>query len=303
MCKWREIINFFLFGMLLLSAAGHAQEDKLLRAQQLYQEKRPELALLVIDSVVTHPETSKDFQSWTTRAYIYFDLYKRSDRSKLQSPLRDSLVSSLVVSQQLQPDSLYSKMNKNLLSNIAAGYYNMAKDYLQDSVDYESSSAAFSKYRSIFALAEPGYDFKSRDIEFNLAAGSIFLDEFMRDQENTKARDIAKVSLLKVLELQPDNTSALINMGLMHYNHAVYLNKKIDYGVDLSTLEVVQEDMIKLAKQAEQFIVQVYREDNNNPKAVHALCYIYRMLLDFKKYDEFKAKCKVMGIDVEQSEQ
>jgi hypothetical protein len=58
--------------------------------------------------------------------------------------------------------------------------------------------------------------------------------------------------------------------------------------------------MVKLAKQAEQFIVRAYTQDNKNPKAVEALFYIYRMLLDFKRSEEFKLKCKELGIDVEQ---
>src|SRR5688572_20415106 len=106
MCKWRKIFNTFLFGTLLLSAAGSAQEDKLFRAQQLLKAKQSDQALVVIDSVIAHPQTKDDFISWTTRAYIYFDIYKRADRMKLSSPLRDSIVTSLQRSQSLRPDSV-----------------------------------------------------------------------------------------------------------------------------------------------------------------------------------------------------
>src|SRR5262245_42946357 len=103
MCTWRKILNSFLLGALLMSGAGVAQEERLVRAEQLYRAKETEKALAVIDSVIAHPLTSSDFVSWTTRAFIYFDLYKRSDKYKLDSPLRDSILSSIRVSESLKP--------------------------------------------------------------------------------------------------------------------------------------------------------------------------------------------------------
>jgi tetratricopeptide (TPR) repeat protein len=301
MCKWRKILNTFLFGTLLLSAAGSAQEDKLFRAQQLLKAKQSDQALVVIDSVATHPQTKEDFITWTTRAYIYFDLYKRTDRMKLVSPLRDSIVSSLNRSNSFKPDSMYARQNKSLLTNIAVGYFNLGKALLQDSVNYERSQQAYDKFRDLYLQAEPNTNMTARDVEYNLAVGSLYLDMFMKNTSNTKAGEVAKVYLLKVLDVQPDNPSALVNMGLMYYNQAAHISQSMDYDVPFETLDVVQEDMVKLAKQAEQFIVKAYNQDNKNPKAVEALFYIYRMLLDFKKSDEFKAKCKELGIDVEQS--
>lgn len=293
---WRRIFNTFLLGILLLSATGIAQEEKLIRAQQLYHSKESSLALAAIDSVIAHPQTSGDFIAWTTRAFIYFDLYKRSDRTKLYSPLRDSIISSLKRSEQLNPDSAFAKQNRSLFNNLAANYFNLAKVYLQDSLNYDKSQYAYSQYKKVYSMVDPSYDYRARDVEFNLATGSHFMEAFFKNIDNTSNAEIAKVSLLKVLDIQPDNPSALINMGLMYYNQAVELTKKVDFGIELDQLDVVQSDIVKLAKQAEQFIVQVYNNDNKNTKAVHALYYIYRMLEQYKKSDEFKAKCKELGV-------
>ena len=301
MCKWRKILNTFLFGTLLLSAAGSAQEDKLYRAQQLLKAKQSDQALVVIDSVIVHPQTKDDFITWTTRAYIYFDLYKRTDRLKLVSPLRDSILTSLRKSQSLKPDSMYARQNRSLFTNITAGYYNLGKTLLQDSIDYERSQKAYDKFRDLYMEADPNANLTARDVEYNLAVGSLYLDIFMKNTSDTRSGDVAKVYLLKVLDLQPDNPSALVNMGLMYYNQAAHISQTMRIDVSMDTLEIVQDNMVKLAKQAEQFIVRAYNQDNKNPKAVEALFYIYRMLLDFKRSDEFKAKCKELGIDVEQA--
>lgn len=300
MGKGRNIIKTILYSIIMLCFVnGFAQNDKLNRAQQLLQSKNADLAKLAIDSVIQNPETKGDFVSWTTRAYIYFEIYKRTDKLKLHSALRDTIVSSIKTSNSLKPDETFSTNNKKLLSNIAAGYFNLSKVLLMDSVNYKNSVFAYNKFKENFLITEPGTNFNSRDIEYNLAVGSLYSDIFNKDNKNTAAQEIAKITLLKVLDIQPENPSANINLGIMYYNQAVNLGKSLDYGADFSQIDVVQENIIKLAKQAEQFIIKVYKVDNKNLKAVEGLHSIYKMLNDKAKEEEFKKKCKELNIKID----
>lgn len=300
MSKWRNIIKTLKYSILMLCVVnGFAQTDRLNRAQQLLQSKNADLAKLAIDSVIVNPETKGDYISWTTRAYIYFEIYKRSDKLKLNSPIRDTIVSSLKISNSLTPDETFAANNKKLLSNISAGYFNLSKVLLMDSVNYKNSLVAYNKFKENFILAEPGTNFSSRDIEYYLAAGSLYSDIFNNDNKNTASQEIAKITLLKVLDIQPENPSANINLGIMYYNQAVNLGKGLDYGADFSQIDVVQENIIKLARQAEQFIIKVYKVDNENVKAVEALHSIYKMLNDKAKEEEFKKQCKELNIKID----
>src|SRR5688572_18116108 len=106
MLKWRKIFKTFLPGIILLLCARlGAQEETLYRAQELYKAKKIDEAMIVIDSAIVHPETKGDPITWTLRAFIYHDKYKRTERFKLNSPLRDTVVASLRMSQGLRPDS------------------------------------------------------------------------------------------------------------------------------------------------------------------------------------------------------
>lgn len=300
MSKWRNIIKTLTYSILMLCVVnGFAQNDRLNRAQQLLQSKNADLAKLAIDSVIVNPETKGDYVSWTTRAYIYFEIYKRSDKLKLNSALRDTIISSLKTSNTLKPDETFATNNKKLLSNISAGYFNLSKVLLMDSINYKNSLIAYNKFKENFILAEPGTNFNARDIEYYLAAGSLYSDIFNKDNKNISAQEIAKITLLKVLDIQPENPSANINLGIMYYNQAVNLGKGLDYGADFSQIDVVQENIIKLAKQAEQFIIKVYKVDNKNVKAVEALHSIYKMLNDKAKEEEFKKKCKELNIKID----
>ncbi len=300
MSKWRNILKTFTYSILLLCVVnGFAQNDKLNRAQQLLQSKNADMAKLAIDSVIVHPETKGDYVAWTTRAYIYFEIYKRNDKLKLNSSLRDTILSSLKTSGKLKPDETFATNNKKLLSSIAAGYFNLSKLLLMDSINYSRSLVAYNRFKENFTIAEPGTSFTARDVEYYLAVGSLYSDIFNKDNKNSGAQDIAKIALLKVLDIQPENPSANINLGIMYYNQAVNLGKGLDYGADFSQIDVVQENIIKLAKQAEQFIIKVYKVDNKNVKAVEALHSIYKMLNDKAKEEEFKKKCKELNIKID----
>ena len=132
-----------------------------------------------------------------------------------------------------------------------------------------------------------------------MAVGSLYSDIFNKDNKNTNAQEVAKLALLKVLDMQPENPSANINLGIMYYNQAVNLGKGLDYGADFNQIDVVQENIVKLAKQAEQFIIKVYKLDNKNVKAVEALHSIYKMLNEKAKEEEFKKKCKELNIKLD----
>ncbi len=285
--------------LMLVSAGLYAQEDKLSRAQQLLRSKPPgymEAAALSIDSAIAHPQTKKDFVAWTTRGFIYFELYKLNDKLKLNSAYRDTIINSLLVANSLQPDSAYLLQNNKLLVNLSKNYFNLSRTLLQDSLNEQRSAIAYSRYKSLYRTVDPKMDFTADDVKYYLAVGSQYSALFIKDNNDIKSQEIAKVALLKVLEIQPENPTANINMGLMYYNQAVNLSKSLDYGADFSQIDIVQENMVKLAKQSEQFIHRVYTNDNKNLKAVEALYYIYRMLNETPKSDDFKKKGEELGI-------
>ncbi len=297
MCKYLKPI--LLAGFMLVGMVLSAQEAKLVRAQSLYNEKKPDLAQLCIDSVVTHPETMKRFEAFTIRGFVYYELYKRNDKSKLESSLRDTIISSVRRSNQLKPDADYKSQNDKMLSTLAAQYHTIGKNFLFNESNYESSQKAYNKYRETTKLIDSSYNFRERDLEYYLAAGSHFSDKFNQDKSNTKAFDIAKVCLMKALEINPGDTSANMNMGVMYLNQATNLIEKIDAGeASINDLDIIQENAVKLAKQAEQFFLKVYNQNNRNKKAVLALYYVYRVLLDDAKIKLFEAKCKELKIEV-----
>ncbi len=317
MKQLRYILKTIAFSsILLLTAHGFSQTDRLIRAQQLYNSALPSLkketsndekakgikiietAKLAIDSVVQNTETKSDFVSWTLRAFIYNELFKFSDKLKLKSPLRDTIISSLKKSIQLKPDADYENNNKKLITNIAGNYYNIAAKSL-DTLDDKLSEIAYKKHKETLLIIDAKTDFRTKDIEYYSAVGSAFSELFNKDKNNTQAFQTAKLAYLKVLELDQDNASANRNLGILFCNQATDLIQSLDYGADINQLDIIQENAIKLAKQAEQFMLKAYKADPKNQSTVLGLYYIYRILQNQPKMDEFSKKCKELGIKLD----
>ncbi|MGE0568899.1 MAG: hypothetical protein AB7O73_13225 [Bacteroidia bacterium] len=277
----------------------HAQEDRLMRAQTLYGEKKIELAQICIDSVVVDPETKNRFEAWTIRGFVYFELYKATEKKSLDNPLRDTIVASLKRSYALKPDEQYKQNNDKLLQSISSHYYNIVGVLLQDSLNYERSNLAFTKFVELQKLLGNDALIKEKSLEYYLAVGSLFSSKFNNDQTDTKSFEVAKVALMKVLDADSKNASANMNMGIMYLNQATQLVQNIEFGeVNIDDLDIVQENAAKLAKQAEQFILKVYNQDQKNPKAVLSMYYIYRVLYENQKMADFEKKCKELKIEI-----
>ncbi len=296
LCK--HIKQLILISLMLTGVFGSAQINKVYRAQSLLTEKKVEAAKLCIDSAITDAEVKKMPEAFTIRAFIYFEIYKQTDKLKLNSALRDTILNSVRISNSLNPDADYKSNNNRVLGSIAGNYYNISKILLQDSVNYETSLIAFNKFKELMSLSDPNFNVIEKDKEYYLAVGSIYSQIYNNNNKDTKANEIAKVALLKVLEIQPDDPSANMNLGLMYLNTSANMVQNMDDVVDFKELDVVIDNYIKLAKQAEQFILKVYEKNNKNPKSVEALYYVYRILSDNPKIAEFRNKCKEMNIQI-----
>ena len=300
----RHILVLSLTALFLtLSNLSFSQIEKFNKALTLYNSKIPsniDQAAVIIDSVVVDATTKSEPQVWTLRVAIYNDLHKRTEKLKLDSRIRDTVLSSVKMSNSFKPDSNQKAFNYKVVKNLAINYNNIAVRLLQDSLNYERSLIAYNRFKNLLKTIDPLTDFAPNDIQYNLAVASTYYELYGRDS-SVKALETSKRAYQNVLESEPENKSANLGMGLLHYNQAANLSKSLDFETDITQLEVVQDNMVKLAKKSEQYILKVYNNDKKDKKAVNALYFIYRMLMDNEKHEEFKKKCTEMGIIVDET--
>ena len=274
---------------ILLSSASFAQFDKLNRVMDCIKAKDVMCAKNAVDSAFMSPEVRQDAQAWYYRAFVYYELAKR-DRFNINSAYRDTSFNAIRISNSLKPEQNILSANQQIVKKHAETYYNMCIKYLYDSLDYDRSSAAYRNYKEHYSSVDSTFDFHAKDIEYYSAVGSHFSDLFNNNNSKTEYGEAGKLALMKVLELDPKNVSANINLGIIYYNQGVNLINSMDIDTPLDKLEAIQDNSAKLFKQSLPFMSKVYQLDPKNLKALESLRQIYQALNDTEKSLEFNKK-------------
>lgn len=279
----------FLLLSIVLTTASVAQNEKMFRVQECLKAKDVKCAKQAIDSVFLSKEAQTDPQAWYFRSFVYYELSKR-DKSILVSAYRDSSVAYANKAISLKADAEQKQSCLDIIKRHSATYFNICKMYLQDSLNYEKSHIAYQNYKKLYSKVDTSFNFKSKDIEFYSAAGSIFTDLFTNNNGKAEYGEIGKVTLMKVLDLDPKNISASVNLGIIYYNQGVNLINSMDIDTPLDKLEAIQDNSAKLFKQSLPFMNKVYELDPKNVKALESLSRIYHALNDAEKANEFNTK-------------
>lgn len=274
---------------IMLSSVSFAQIDKLERVMECIKAKDVNCAKNAVDSAFMSAEVRKDAQAWYYRAFVYYELSKK-DKFNLNSAARDTSINSIRISNTLKPEQTVIDANKQIVKKHAETYYNMCIKYLYDSLNYDRSSMAYKKYKEHYSSVDSTFDFKAKDIEYYSAVGSQFSDLFNNNNTKSEYGEAGKLALMKVLELDPKNVSANINLGIIYYNQGVNLINSMDLDTPLDKLEVIQDNSTKLFKQSLPFMSKVYQLDPKNVKALESLRQIYQALNDTEKSLEFNKK-------------
>jgi len=286
--------------MLLTSGSVLAQISAFNRAQKLYGEKNAEAAKPIIDSAILNSETGKMYEVHTLKAYIYFEIYKKTDKEKLNSPTRDSVLNAVKVSNSLKPDTTYKTNNAKLINAIIAHYRNMSVKALNESsLNYTLSVSAHEKFKELSKNNVPNFNATNADIEFYNTVGGLYGELSNKTSKLEKEREIAKTALLKVLDLDPKNEAATFNLGILYYNLSGNIVKEMADDLNIGNIDAVQDNSKKLAKQAEQLLLKIANSTKYKKTVTEALYYTYRNLLDAAKLEEYRKKCVEQNIKLD----
>lgn len=298
----KKRINIILIFVLTIGWVHHhyAQVNKLMQAFECYQSKNMTCAKNKIDSVVLHPETKSEPAAWSLKAYIYYYYFKTYETNIYNSKFREQSLQDIKTSLSLSPDPETEQNDKRLLKTIAESYYSQIKIYLYDSLNFNICQKLYDNYKNNLLLLSPGSDFKYKDIEFYLSVGGHYVSVVKQILEGDKADnnarffnnyiEIAKVCFNKVLELDPNNPSAMEGLAIVYYNQGAKLIKDVPIDTPIDEMDKIQEDAKKYFKQALPYMQKAYQAKPQDRRIIEGLTGIYYGLNETDKYIEFRKK-------------
>ena len=279
--------------LLFVSFLGFAQQNKLALAYEQYTTGKLDSALVSIQEVVVHPETSSDIQAWLIKSYVLKDLFKANENTSKAENYRAESVQSFLKARELDKDKKeWSQINQNL-KYLGSKYFNEARANI-DTLNHLKAVQLFDEYERVYLFADTAFSSKTKELEFYLALASVFQQCF--DNNSSKnCLDYAKVYLQKAMDIDPSSTSAIKNMGILYYNQGVNLIKRMEYDISLEELSNFQDQSIKLFHQAEPFLLKAFDISPTDKTVLEGLQGIYFQLSDFDKSNDFKSKLEALN--------
>jgi len=280
---------------IVVTQTAIAQTNNVNKAIELYSAKKLDSAKTVINEAVQNPESAKDYNAWMMRGVIYKDLYKTNEMSNVTSPYRDSATVSFI--QSLQLDAENKNPQKELvlksLNYLASLYHNDINKTL-DTVNYQQSLINSDKHKAIKKVIDPTFNEQKYNYEVYSTVGSMFEKGFEKSMSKNLL-DLAKTYLMKAYEINSNTDFINKNIGVLYYNQAVDIIKKMDYDVPLDQLPVYQDQSVKMGQQALPYLIKANQINPSDKSVVEGLAGIYYLLNDSEKYNEYKKKFEEMN--------
>ncbi|MFI5141571.1 MAG: hypothetical protein ACHQII_04360, partial [Bacteroidia bacterium] len=271
-----------------------AQTSKVNKAIELFSAKKLDSAKVLIDEAIQNPESIKDYNAWMMRGVIYKDLYKTGQMGNVVSPYRDSATVSFIQSLQLDAENKNSQKELVVKSlNYLASLYHNDINKTLDTVNYQQSLNNAEKHKAIKKIIDPAFNEQKYNYEVYSTVGSMFEKGFEKSMSKTLL-DLAKTYLLKAYEINSNTDFINKNIGVLYYNQAVDIIKKMDYDVPLDKLPVYQDQSVAMGKQALPYLIKANQINPADKSVVEGLAGIYYLLNDSEKYNEYKKKFEEM---------
>lgn len=285
--KYIVLLFLVLLGINKTTQAQNAARERAISYQQAGDIDKAKAS---IDSAVTNPITASDSYTWYVKGYIYKSIYSKKEAGKRKLDIRKEAMEAFLKSKELDLKGENNDDNNKNIKYIATTYFNDAVQSL-DSTNYKFAIEAYDLYKKSIVIPEPSTDITKKDIDFNLALGSMFTKTY---ENNRKGREDcfakAKDAYAKVLTLDANNVSANYNLGILYYNQAVSIINAMDYDLDLITLNQIQDDCVVLFKQSLPYMEKAYQLNPKRKETLIGLSGIYFSLNEEEKSKEIKQK-------------
>ncbi len=276
--------------MFFCGTSASAQHEKVVYAVAQVQSGEVDKAKSAIDSAVTDPVTSVDYETWYLKGYIYKELYRKYDASSRGLGYRNEAIAALKKSIQLDTAKQNLDVNRQNLRSIAGTFYNDAVSFM-DTTNHAKAVQYYKLFKETMLLGDPQFNFEKRDIEFKLALATQYTKLYDTDRKrNESFFALTKDLYSEILKLDPNNVRANYNMGLLFYNQAVNIINEMDYDVDIFTLSNTQDNTIVLFKQSLPYMEKAYELDPGRKETLIGLSGIYFSLNEEEKYKFFQNK-------------
>jgi hypothetical protein len=289
----KKLIYILLLSVICVS--GRSQISHTHKAYRAIQEDKLELAIAYIDSAMVDATEAKDPQTWHIAGYIYKEVFKQREMKDYDSPAREKALEVYAKSLALDAAGEYTKNTIIGIVYLAKSFYNQCVITLVPT-SYQTSIVSYERYKSIYLSVEPDKDFKQQDVQYFNALGSMLSEHYERNKsKNAEFADLSIKYLHKTLEIEPDNLTSNMIIGVLLYNKGVDLILELDPNASLEVLIETQDKCVELFLKAKPYLLKAHAKDPTNCEIIKGLKGIEFNLNDKEKVKNYDSLLKQLG--------
>jgi tetratricopeptide (TPR) repeat protein len=279
--------------MTFVCLQGTAQNNLLSNeAAKLCQNKQLDAAKSKIATALASDEKTEAY-TWYVAGFIYKECYKEFESKKRNSEYRVQAVEYFLKALDIDKKHEHSSNIKTGVKYLASTYYN---DALLSTREFDEATASepekyFNMFRKLMRTAEPGCNLNTYDKEFHQQVAQRYFDLW---QINIDNNELPEKSLKHYNEaLRVDSTDCMLyyNVGVLHYNRAVFMYRSIGPDTDMFDLIDIQmraSDIIK--SKAMLVMIKADKLCPNSAEILRALLYMNKALERDKDVVYFKSE-------------
>ncbi len=285
--------KIYFLAFILTSLVGAAQNNVLTNeATKLCQNKQLDAAKTKIAEALNSDEKLQPY-TWYVAGFIYKECYKEFDSKKRDSAYREQAVEYFIKALDLDKKHEHSGNIKTGIKYLASTYYN---DALLRTREFDEATETepeklFNMFRKLMRTAEPGCNLNTYDKEFHQQVAQRYFDLWQINIDNNDLPDKALKHYNEAIRVDSSDCMLYYNIGVLHYNRAVFMYRSIGPNTDMFDLIDIQmraSDIIK-----SKALIAMTKADKLCPSSseiLRGLLYMNKALERDKDIEYFKSE-------------
>jgi tetratricopeptide (TPR) repeat protein len=234
----------------LIGLQGAAQNNTITNeAAKLCQAKQLDAAKTKIADALNSEEKTQPY-TWYVAGFIYKEFYKEFESKKRDSQYREQAVEYFLKAMDLDKKREHTSNIKTGIKYLASTYYN---DALLRTREFDEATEAdpekhFNLFRKLMRTAEPGCNLNTYDKEFHQQVAQRYFDLWQINIDNDELPNKALKHYNEAIRVDSTDCMLYYNVGVLHYNRAVFMYRSIGPNTDMFDLIDIQmraSDIIK----------------------------------------------------------
>ncbi len=275
----KKLLYILIICFISLPVFVNAQiKDKIENAYSLYNSGALEEAADAIDVVVKSPAGNNNKVAWHIRGFIYKDIYANLQSGDPESKARDEAIFSHKKCIENDPEGSLTEQSENAIKYLAVSYYNDAVEIMDNSNSktIEKANELYLKYKDVTQYLYPDSVMKEKDIEYYLAMSTSHRKIYESDRYEYGVHwGISNDYLKLVLDLDPENWSALYSTSVSYYNKGAYNLERLPEAQGITDIYRIEAESMRSIEIALPYMMKAYEINPDKIEAVKGLKTIY----------------------------